>query len=99
MFGSRPFGGVCITYPCCESRYVALAAAPATPLPFSTVTDTFDGGSAFCFTFCLIPSAAAVAAFDEPTSGFTKFSTDDWRSDELTVQVFWHCTFSILSWK
>ena len=76
----------------------AFAAAPATPLPFSTVSVTFDGGGAVCFSFCL-PSAAAFAAFDDCTSGFSNCLTALCDSVESTVHVFWHCTFWILSWK
>ena len=54
------------------------AAAPCTPLPFSTVTLTDDGGGAFCFSF--VPSAAAFAAFGALTSGFANWSTAAWMS-------------------
>ena len=73
------------------------AAAPCTPLPFSTVTVTDDGGGDFCFSF--VPSAAAFAAFDEVTSGFANWSTAAWMSADDALQPSPHCTFSIFCWK
>ena len=73
------------------------AAAPCTPLPFSTVTVTDDGGGAFCFSF--VPSAAAFAAFGAVTSGLANWSTAVWMSLDEALQPRLHCTFSIFSWK
>ena len=56
--------------------YVAnqgLPAAPGTPFPFSTVTDTDEGGGVVSFGF--LPSAAAFAAFEDATSGFVNCCT------------------------
>src|SRR5579871_1452239 len=78
--------------------YDAFAAAPETPLPFSTVSDTFEGGSVFVFT--LLPSAAAFAAFGVSTSGVSNWLTAFWTSVVEAVQApaDGHCTFATLSW-
>ncbi len=73
------------------------AAAPAMPLPFSTVTVTDDGGGAFVFTLC--PSAAAFALFDDATSGFVNDCTAFWMSSDDAWQPRLQVTFSIRSWK
>ncbi len=72
------------------------AAAPCTPLPFSTVTLTDDAGGAFCFS--LRPSAAAFAALGALTSGFANWLTAVWMSLAEAVQPRLHCTFSIFCW-
>ena len=73
------------------------AAAPATPLPFSTVTVTDEGGGAFVFTF--LPRAAAFASFDAATSGFENDCTAFWMSSVDAWQPRLQTTFSILFWK
>ena len=72
------------------------AAAPAMPLPFSTVTVTDDGGGAFVLS--LRPRAAAFAAFDDETSGFVNVWTAFWMSSAEAWQPRLQTTFSIWSW-